>query len=70
MLEAGFVLPITSLRKYSNERDLLIQLQSQQEQGYKWGKLVECRGFRSQMQKSIVITTGTGKELVCFKLEK
>jgi len=66
MLEAGFVfLTLLSI----NERDFFDTATAQQQQGYKWGKLVECRA-PDQNAKSIVITTGTGKELVCFKLEK
>ena len=66
MLEAGFVfLTLLSI----NERDFFDTAVAQQEQSYKWGQLVECRA-PDPNAKSIVITTGTGKELVCFKLEK
>ena len=66
MLEAGFVfLTLLSI----NERDFFDTATAQQKQGYKWGELVECRA-PDPNAKSIVITTGTGKELVCFKLEK
>jgi len=66
MLEAGFVfLTLLSI----NERDFFDTATAQQEQGYKWTELAKCQA-PDPNAKSIVLTTGTGKELVCFKLEK
>lgn len=51
------------------ERDFFDTAVAQQEQGYKWEQLSECRA-PDPNAKSLVMTTGTGKELVCFKLVK
>ena len=66
MLEAGFVfLALLSI----NERDFFDTAVAQQKQGYSWEELVKCQA-PDPNAKSIALITGTGKELVCFKLEK
>ena len=66
MLE-GFFVFLTMLS--INERDFFNTATAQQEQGYKWTELAKCQA-PDPNAKSIKITTGTGKELVCFKLVK
>ena len=66
MLEAGFVLPtLLSI----NERDFFDTARSNKSRAINGDNLLNA-GVQIPNAKSIVITTGTGKELVCFKLEK
>ena len=52
-----------------SERDFFDTAVAQQEQGYQWEQLAECRA-PDPTAKSLVMTTGTGTKLVCFKLVK
>ena len=51
------------------ERDFFNTATEQQKQGYTWERLEECRA-PDQTLESLVMETGTGKKLVCFKLVK
>ena len=61
MLEGIFVfLTMLSI----NEREFFDTATNEQAQGYKWTELAKCQAPNLNT-KSIVMTTGTGKELVC-----
>ena len=51
-----------------SERDFFDTAVEQQKQGYRWEK-IECRTPNDDLP-SLVMTTGTGKRLVCHKLQK
>lgn len=51
------------------ERDFFDTAVAQQEQGYHWEQLAECQA-PDPTAKSLVMTTGTGEQLICWKLVK
>ena len=61
---------LTFLTLFSiTERDFFDTAVAQQQEGYSWMQ-IECTEPDYENSKQIVFTTGTGKELVCFKLKQ